>query len=66
MDDTEDDDEWYPYTEDPEFRAELANYPPQKALTTCNNRYFVKVSPTSIFVLILALRDYSKNLREAI
>ncbi|KAI9637764.1 uncharacterized protein MKK02DRAFT_42136 [Dioszegia hungarica] len=43
VDDTEDDDEWYPYTEDPIFRAELADYPVQKALTTCNNRYFIKL-----------------------
>ena len=43
MDDTEDDDDWYPHVWDPSKAGMLANYPVHKALTTTNNKHFIKV-----------------------
>lgn len=62
VDDTEDDDDWMPVFWDPALGLEMQDYPPQKALTTLNNRYQIKVNPTVGEGVLTAsyLRSYRK------
>lgn len=67
VDDTEDDDDWFPHFWDPNLASEMGDYPQQKALTTLNNRNYIKVLPLpclqarSSTLIVAAVRDHSED-----